>query len=300
MIRRILYSMLIGIGIGIFLYPNISTWFFNRQAQETISEFVSENVESNNTTDSSEQEGSAGSQSMEQKQRIIEYNEDLFENGEYLTNATMEETPDVVDFNDGLFGYIEIPAMNDLSLPLYIGSSNEHMGNGAAVLGGTSIPVGGRNTNAVIAGHRGWRSVPYFKYIELLKIGDTVTITNPWEKLNYRVEEIKIIQPDDNEAVGIQEGKDMITLITCHPYRSNGKYRYAVYCVRDEMYQESYEMSSGKMPITASDETKYVSSESDIKTEDRLRRISGLAIIGMVITTICINKRRKEKKGGNA
>ena len=151
----------------------------------------------------------------------------------------------------------------------------------------------------MIAGHRGWRSVPYFKYIELLKIGDTVTITNPWEKLNYRVEEIKIIQPDDNEAVGIQEGKDMITLITCHPYRSNGKYRYAVYCVRDEMYQESYEMNSGKMPITASDGTEYVSSESDIKTEDRLRRISGLAIIGMVITTICINKRRKEKKVEN-
>ena len=58
-------------------------------------------------------------------------------------------------------------------------------------------------------------------------------MTNLWETLTYHVENVEVIEPDDSEKVKIQEGKDMITLITCHPYRSGGKYRYVVYCVRD-------------------------------------------------------------------
>ena len=96
----------------------------------------------------------------------------------------------------------------------------------------TSIPIGGENTNAVIAGHRGWNGYKYFQDIEQLQAGDLVYIRNIWEELTYRVTEIRIISPDDVAAILIQPGKDMVTLMTCHPPNTGGRYRYLVYCER--------------------------------------------------------------------
>lgn len=132
-----------------------------------------------------------------------------------------------------VFGVIRIPAM-DLEMPLYLGASDANMANGAAVLAQTSIPIGGESTNAVIAGHRGWNGYKYFMDIELLQLGDEVTITNLWETLTYEVVEIKIVSPDDVDAILIQSDKDMITLLTCHPPNTGGRYRYLVYCERTE------------------------------------------------------------------
>ena len=132
---------------------------------------------------------------------------------------------------DETFGIITIPKM-DLEMPLFLGASEANMAAGAAVLSQTSIPLGGVNSNAVIAGHRGYSGYPYFKEIELLEPGDEVIITNLWGTLTYVVTEIKIINPNDVNAILIQRGKDMITLLTCHPYASGGKYRYLVFCER--------------------------------------------------------------------
>ena len=134
---------------------------------------------------------------------------------------------------DEKFGVITIPKM-DLEMPLFLGASEENMAAGAAVLSQTSIPIGGINSNAVIAGHRGYSGYPYFKEIELLEIGDEITITNIWGTLTYAVTEIKIITPNDVNAILIQKDRDMITLLTCHPYASGGKYRYLVFCERVE------------------------------------------------------------------
>ena len=132
---------------------------------------------------------------------------------------------------DETFGVISIPAM-ELEMPLFLGASDENMANGAAVLSQTSIPIGGKDTNAVIAGHRGYGGYDYFRYIDKLALGDEVTITNLWETLTYRVTDIQIVSPDNVSAILIQPGKDMITLLTCHPYASGGKYRYLVFCER--------------------------------------------------------------------
>ena len=132
---------------------------------------------------------------------------------------------------DEKFGIITIPKM-DLEMPLFLGASEANMAAGAAVLSQTSIPLGGVNSNAVIAGHRGYSGYPYFKEIELLEVGDEVIITNIWGTLTYVVTEIKIINPNDVNAILIQKDKDMITLLTCHPYASGGRYRYLVFCER--------------------------------------------------------------------
>ena len=139
--------------------------------------------------------------------------------------------------DDEIIGVLEIPAM-ELTMPVYLGASDDHLAAGAAVLGNTSAPIGGNNTNCVIAGHRGWRGADYFRHIDNLAVGDIVKLTNLWETLTYTVADIQIIQPYEVEKIKIQQGQDLLTLLTCHPYASGGKQRYVVYCQRTGGTQE--------------------------------------------------------------
>ena len=134
---------------------------------------------------------------------------------------------------DETFGVISIPAM-DLEMPIFLGATDSHMAEGAAHLSQTSLPIGGENTNCVIAGHRGYSGASYFRYIEKLRLGDEIIITNLWETLTYKVVEIKIIHPYEVEQILIQDGRELLTLLTCHPYASGGKQRYLVFCERVE------------------------------------------------------------------
>ena len=130
---------------------------------------------------------------------------------------------------DEILGVLEIPAM-ELTMPVYLGASDTHLAAGAAVLGNTSAPIGGANTNCVIAGHRGWKGADYFRQIDRLEVGDTVMLTNLWETLAYTVSDIQIIQPHEVDMIKIQPDRDLLTLLTCHPYASGGRQRYVVYC----------------------------------------------------------------------
>ena len=130
---------------------------------------------------------------------------------------------------DEIIGVLEIPAM-ELTMPVYLGASDAHLAAGAAVLGNTSAPSGGDNTNCVIAGHRGWRGADYFRHIDRLTVGDTVKLTNLWETLTYTVADIQIIQPHEVDKIKIQPNRDLLTMLTCHPYASGGRERYVVYC----------------------------------------------------------------------
>ena len=175
----------------------------------------------------------------EQLYRSIQtYNEWLVKiNQGNLTNSvSMAIVPfTMTDYGlpDEVFGVLRIPAM-DLEMPIYLGANDENMAAGAAVLTQTSIPIGGENTNAVIAGHRGWNGYPYFLDIENLQVGDLGYIKNIWEELTYKVTAIRIVYPDDIDAILIQPGKDMVTLLSCHPPNTGGRYRYLVYCERAE------------------------------------------------------------------
>ena len=132
---------------------------------------------------------------------------------------------------DGIIAVLSVPAM-ELEMPVYLGASYDNMALGAAVLGQTSLPIGGSNTNCVIAGHRGWNGAAYFLNIDKLRVGDELSITNLWETLDYIVSEIRIIEPNDIDQILIQEGRELLTLMSCHPYASGGKYRYLVICER--------------------------------------------------------------------
>ena len=84
----------------------------------------------------------------------------------------------------------------------------------------------------VIAGHRGWRGADYFRYIDRLAVGDTVTLTNLWETLTYTVAGIQIIQPHEGDKIKIQQGRDLLTLITCDRTCGGADGRFVVMAVR--------------------------------------------------------------------
>lgn len=169
---------------------------------------------------------------------LREYNERIYaERQAGLADALACEEPAVelkkYGIGDEIIGVLEIPTL-ELVMPVYLGASGSHLAAGAAVLGNTSVPIGGVNTNCVIAGHRGWYGADYFRHIDRLQVDDTVTITNLWETLTYAVVDMKIIQPDQVDKIKIQPGRDLLTLITCHPYASGGRQRLVVYCERRE------------------------------------------------------------------
>ena len=169
---------------------------------------------------------------------LQEYNRQLYaEKQSSLVDLEACEEPaaDLAAYGieDEIIGVLEIPAM-ELTMPVYLGASEAHLAAGAAVLGNTSAPISGINTNCVIAGHRGWKGADYFRHIDKLVIGDTVKLTNLWETLTYTVADIQIIQPHEVEKIKIQQGRDLLTLLTCHPYASGGRQRYVVYCERTE------------------------------------------------------------------
>ena len=165
---------------------------------------------------------------------IVKYNKELYESGQNLLDpfCYAQESFDLAQYSvyDYVFGTISAPSI-DLNMPIYLGASDYNLWMGAAQMTGTSIPIGGKNTNAVIAGHRGVINKTMFDNIVFLNEGDSVYITNLWYKLEYKVVKTEVILPSESDKVKIQKGKDMLTLITCHPY-GYSDYRYVVYCER--------------------------------------------------------------------
>lgn len=238
-------------------------------------------------------------------QEILTYNETIYQNEqEYFDEDTVD---DVVirdaRLPDDIFGYIEIPVLKK-KFTLYLGASDEHLAKGLAVMGQTSLPVGGVNTNSVIAGHRGWNTGNFLRDIEELGKGDHILITNPWTTLSYEVTEIDIVPPDASQRLLIQRDKELITLLTCHPYLSHGKNRYLVFarpcdCGRKKIDKMDGAKNGSTIPetIRASDGTVYESSSEDIRKEQIFRRVvSGIVAVLAMFTLIRLVQYRKQNK----
>ena len=218
----LLAALLAVAGICVMLWPTFTGSRLESHAEEAAQTFL--------------EERKLEQQYPELLADLQKYNHQLYAEKQCnLTDLEACEAPaaDLVAYGieDEIMGVLEIPAM-ELTMPVYLGASDAHLAAGAAVLGNTSAPIGGGNTNSVIAGHRGWRGADYFRHIDRLQVGDTVQVTSLWETLTYAVADIQIIQPHEVDKIKIQQGRDLLTLITCHPYASGGKQRYVVYCER--------------------------------------------------------------------
>ena len=237
------------------------------------------------------------------KDAMTEYNLRLAQDQSGLDSVDSYEAPGLNLEGYGLgadnpVGYIEIPAM-DVTLPLYLGASRAHMNDGAAVMGQTSMPIGGSSTNCIIAAHRGWNGKAMFRDVELLQEGDFVYLTNLWETLTYQVTGISIIWPDEVTAVAIQPGQDMVTLLTCHPYTAN-TYRYLVYCQRVEVDTTTQSTATTTPEVQ---QAQVEGSQTAIHTEKHLQVFAlGLSIctaVVLVVTMVTENWKRRKKTNGN-
>ena len=238
-LRFLLYLILFA-GIAVMAFPYVRGAIMDRRAARIAEDFLSRVVVDPyreediviTITEPTEEER----EYPELWDAMVAYNESIYaENHSGMVNLQSFEKHSFVLQNYGLedevFGVITVPAI-ELSMPIYLGASRANMAIGAALMTETSMPIGTPNSNAVICGHRGWNGASYFLHIDKIQIGDTVTITNLWEELEYTVISTKIITPYDLDSIKIQEGKEMITLLSCHPVASGGKQRYLVFCER--------------------------------------------------------------------
>lgn len=205
-LKRIYFSILILItliALGFLLYPSFSNYINNKFAVSTISDYTEKinNVKDEEVDDLIK--------------NINKYNYDLF-------NGTAEnELPDCLNIHEGdVLGYIEIPSIN-IKLPIYYGTSVDILKKGVGVLEGTSLPIGGENTHSVLSAHTGLANQKLFTDIDKLKDGDVFYLHILKKDLAYKVNQIKVVHPDEIDELKISDDKDYVTLLTCYPYGIN-------------------------------------------------------------------------------
>ena len=234
----VILVFLILVGLSMILIPMFQARCQEQQMEQVVESWENDYGSPENTTVDKHIETSTLPTCLvfpELREAMESYNINLHQTGQAdLVDAwSYQET--VFDLSSyGIHGeavgVITIPAI-DVKLPLYLGASYENMSKGFAQLSQTSMPIGGIGTNCVVACHRGYQGAAYLRDADKISAGDLVYLTNFWETLSYEVISIKVISPDDMEEILIQPGKDLLTLVTCTPYRV-GSHRLLIICER--------------------------------------------------------------------
>ena len=156
-------------------------------------------------------------------ERAEEYNAGLIGSSDRWTmdDAEQAEYESVLNLTgSGIMGYIEIPRIN-CSLPIYHGTDEAVLQIAVGHIEGSSMPIGGQGTHAVLSGHRGLPSAKLFTDLDQLEEGDVFLIRVMDEILTYEINQILIVLPYEMEALAIDPEQDYCTLVTCTPYGIN-------------------------------------------------------------------------------
>jgi len=173
-----------------------------------------------------------------------------------LNNEEMNTYNNILNVNgDGIMAYIRIPAI-DIDLPISHGTGAKTLENYVGHVVGSSLPVGGESTHAVISGHSGMAGQRMFTDLHQLKSGDMVYIHVLNKVLAYTVDEVNTVLPSDTSLLGIEQGKDRLTLITCTPVGVN-THRLLVRCCRMPYVQEDELAGGGAEPETSTWQRQY-------------------------------------------
>lgn len=215
-ISAIIGLLIILFGIGILCYPSFANYWNQIGVNEQIKGY-DENISA-----------MADEELSKTYQTAVRYNKSLSNitvsdpfSGKTKIDLTGTEFEDFELAQDGaMLGYVDIPAIN-VYLPFYFGASEDVLENGAGLVDGTSIPIGGKGTHAVISAHTGLASRKYFTDLTELKEGDEFQIHILGQNLTYRVDQIKVVLPDDSSDLQIVRDKDYVTLLTCTPFGVN-------------------------------------------------------------------------------
>ncbi|MGT2757744.1 class C sortase [Streptococcus ovuberis] len=208
----ILFLFIFFIGLSLLLYPTISDYWNSLHQSKAVAGYVDQvNQLSENDT----------SKILEEAQR---YNAFLSQNTIPDLNVIEEELShynQLLNITDiGIMAYVEIPKLKT-NLPIYHGVDESVLQVAIGHIPGTSLPVGGQGTHAVISGHRGLPSAKLFSDLDQMVEGDQFLIQVLDETLTYEVDQILTVTPDDVSALKINPERDYVTLVTCTPYGVN-------------------------------------------------------------------------------
>ena len=199
------------IGLSLLLYPTLADWWNSIHQSRAVASYVEQvaNIDEDEYAHIWEE--------------AWEYNRSM--NGRsnnYLLSEEQQEVYDqILDIGGlGIMGYIEVPAIG-VTLPIYHGTDEAVLQMALGHLEWTSLPVGGESSHCVVSGHRGLPSAKLFTDLDKLVVGDVFMFRVLDEILTYEVDQILIVEPHETEALQIEQGKDLCTLITCTPYGVN-------------------------------------------------------------------------------
>ena len=263
------------VGLIISLYPLISNIYSRRNQMDVINKYQ-EDIEKVDEQEMANELELVNAYVRKLNQTIV------------LTNPFDPSAIDMADdvyydilnyTDDGVMAYINIPKI-DVNLPIYHGTDSEHMLKGVGHLVGTSFPVGGIDTHAVLSAHSGLSTAELFTNLADLKKDDLFYIHVLDDVLAYEVDKINVVKPNETNDLKIVPGQDYVTLVTCTPYGINS-HRLLVRGHRVE-YNPDLEKQESKK------------ANNDVWFKEYIKSIvSGIGIIVLIIIFIVVLKRVK-------
>ena len=276
-------NLVIGIiflaGLSLLLYPFVANQWNNYRQKQLISGY--EQVVS-------DKEAAEGIDYDAERKKAEDYNEALLPCVLPDSFALAESSGvDPVYMNtlniagDEMMGSVEIPKIN-IKIPIYHTTEEDVLNKGAGHLEGSSLPVGGANTHAVISAHRGLPSASLFTDLDQMKVGDHFLLHVLDETLCYEVDKISVVKPEDTSALAVEDGQDLVTLLTCTPYGVN-THRLLIRGIRTEYVEPEEEAE--ETPI------QQIAKVDPVKI-----MIIGLVAMVIMIIIVYIVIRRKNRK----
>ena len=198
-------------GLSLLLYPSFSDWWNSMHQSRAVASYVEQVAQIDEE------------QYAHLWDAAWNYNRSLIDrpNTYTLNDEQKAEYDQILDIGGlGIMGYIEVPAIG-VTLPIYHGTDEAVLQIAVGHLEWTSLPVGGESSHCVVSGHRGLPSAKLFTDLDKLVVGDIFIFRVLDEILTYEVDQILIVKPNETDALLIQEGEDLCTLITCTPYGVN-------------------------------------------------------------------------------
>lgn len=206
----ILLMIMFLIGLGVMLYPAVSDYWNSRVQSRVIANYESE-IE--NMEDADYEGFFDEAEGYNAQIRQISF--------PLMNDHQVEGYEDILNVDGtGIIGYLKIEKLH-VELPIYHGTSPAVLNMAVGHLQGSSLPIGGKSTHAVLSAHRGLPSAKLFSDLDQLEPGDTFTVTVLDRILTYQVDQIRIVLPSEVEDLYVTEGKDYCTLVTCTPYGIN-------------------------------------------------------------------------------
>ena len=282
-------NLVIGIiflaGLSLLLYPFVANQWNNYRQKQLLSGYEQA---------VSEKEAAEGIDYDAERKKAEDYNEALLPCVLPDSFALAESSGvDPVYMNtlniagDEMMGSVEIPKIN-IKIPIYHTTEEDVLNKGAGHLEGSSLPVGGANTHAVISAHRGLPSASLFTDLDQMKVGDHFLLHVLDETLCYEVDKISVVKPEDTSALAVEDGQDLVTLLTCTPYGVNTE-RLLVRGHRVPYVEEEVK------------EEKTVLSGSSLHTNYLLWVFVGLSVTALFVFVLYLKEtklKRRANKGG--